>query len=188
MTEIEEKKTLEILNQVRTMLSKAFEDESNCTPKSFSNPIATDYPIKPIKNQGDFKFHGWCEIETQGGWVRKLNVEKAKKFFIRNLFVQLLSENGSILPREILLPTFLHELSHTVTTPQKWQVNSIPNELREEGLTKSRCSTYPLVLGSWELSHVIFLMPRKKKTACKAEQIHKIIFTKMVIGCRFEYE
>ena len=113
MTEIEEKKTLEILNQVRTMLSKAFEDESNCTPKSFSNSIATDYPIKPIKNQGDFKFHGWCEIETQGGWVRKLNVEKAKKFFIRNLFVQLLSENGSILPREILLPTFLHELSHT---------------------------------------------------------------------------
>ena len=113
MTEVEEKETLDILNQVRTMLSKAFEDESNCTPKSFSNPIATDYPIKPIKNQGDFKFHGWCEIETQGGWVRKLNVEKAKKFFIRNLFVQLLSENGSILPREILLPTFLHELSHT---------------------------------------------------------------------------
>ena len=108
MTEVEEKETLEILNQVRTMLSKAFEDE-----KSFSNPITTDYPIKAIKNQGDFKFQGCCEIETQGGWVRKLNVEKAKKFFIRNLFVQLLSENGSILPREILLPTFLHELSHT---------------------------------------------------------------------------
>ena len=51
MTEIEEKETLEILNQVRTMLSKAFEDESNCSPKSFSNPIATDYPIKPIKKQ-----------------------------------------------------------------------------------------------------------------------------------------
>ena len=145
MTEVEEKKSLEILNQVRTMLSKAFEDESNCRPKSFSNPIATDYPIKPIKNQGDFKFHGWCEIETQGGWVRKLNVEKAKKFFIRNLFVQLLSENGSILPREILLPTFLHELSHTVTTPQKWQVNSIPNEIREEGFTKSSADQWVIL-------------------------------------------
>ena len=108
--------------------------------------------------------------------MRKLNVEKAKKFFIRNLFVQLLSENGSILPREILLPTFLHELSHTVTTPQKWQVNSIPNELREEGLTQSRCSTYPLVLGSWELSHVIFLMLRKKKLL--AEQIQNNIHSK----------
>ena len=113
MTEVEEKETLDILNQVRSMLSKAFEDESNCPPKSFSNPIATDYPIKSIKNQGEFKSHGWCEIETQGCWVRKLNVEKANKFFIRNLCVQLLSENGSILPREILLPTFLHELSHT---------------------------------------------------------------------------
>ena len=173
MTEVEEKETLDILNQVRTMLAKAFEDESNSTPKSFSNAIATDYPIKPIKNQADFKFHGWCEIETQGGWMRKLNVEKARKFFIRNLFVQLLSENGSILPREILLPTFLHELSHTVTTPQKWQVNSIPNELREEGLTKSRYSTYPLVLGSWELSHVIFLMLRKKKLLAKLSKFTK---------------
>ena len=81
MTEVEEKETLDILNQVRSMLSKAFEEESNCTPKSFSNPIATDYPIKSIKNQGEFKFHGWCEIETQGGWVRKLNVEKPFEIF-----------------------------------------------------------------------------------------------------------
>ena len=36
------------------------------------------------------------------------------------------------------------------------------------------CSTYPLVFGCWELSHA-----EKERTACKAEQIHKMttIFT-----------
>ena len=42
-----------------------------------------------------------------------------------------------------------------------------------------RCSSCHLVFACWELSHVIFLTLRKKKTVCKAEQIHKmkIIFT-----------
>ena len=42
-----------------------------------------------------------------------------------------------------------------------------------------RCSTCPLVFGFWELSHVIFSQAMKERTACKAEEIHKmtIIFT-----------
>ena len=36
------------------------------------------------------------------------------------------------------------------------------------------CSTCPLVFGCCELSHVIFLKLRKKKTAGKAKQIHKL--------------
>ena len=97
MTEEREIEALNILDQVRTMLSKAFE---NNLPECFAMPILTNYPIKSIKNQnGVFKFHGWCEMETKSaGWERKLNVEKAKEFSVRNLFVQLISENGSILP------------------------------------------------------------------------------------------
>ena len=36
------------------------------------------------------------------------------------------------------------------------------------------CSTCPLVFGCWELSHVIFSRAEKERTACKAEQIHKM--------------
>jgi hypothetical protein len=41
------------------------------------------------------------------------------------------------------------------------------------------CSTCPLVFGCWQLSHVIFSQSEKERTACKAEQIHKMttIFT-----------
>jgi hypothetical protein len=36
-----------------------------------------------------------------------------------------------------------------------------------------RCSTCPLVLGCWELSHVIFLMLRKKELLAKLSKFTK---------------
>ena len=76
MTDEQETESLKILVQTRSMLSKAFE---NNLPECFALPILTDYPIKSINNQnGVFRCHGWCEMETKGGWKRTLHVEKAK--------------------------------------------------------------------------------------------------------------
>ena len=50
------------------------------------------------------------------------------------------------------------------------------------------CSTFPIVVDCWHLSHSIFSHAEKERTACRVEQIHKMttIFTQMVLGCRFE--
>ena len=40
-----------------------------------------------------------------------------------------------------------------------------------------RNTTCPLVFTCWVTTHVIFLILRKKRTACKAEQIHKMTTT-----------
>jgi hypothetical protein len=89
MTEAQEEEALQILEQVRTILSKAFESNQ---PESFATPILTNYPIKALLlNQDSFKVHGYCEIETKGGWEKNLDVERAKEFTVLNLFVQLRS-------------------------------------------------------------------------------------------------
>ena len=66
------------------------------------------------------------------------------------------------------------------------------------GIMKFRCFTCPVVFGCWGLNHVIFLKLRKKeRTACKAEQIHKMttIFTQnnnlrpfLVIGIKLKHK
>ena len=128
---VEISSALDILEKVRKMLCEAFANIDQ--PESFGLPITTNYPIKIIENNSeeDFKFHGWVEGEHKGGWIRQLNKEHAKNYSVLSLFVQLRSKNGSILPVELLLPTLLHELAHTVTTPEKWRVGSIPQEFRQ---------------------------------------------------------
>ena len=122
---------MNMLEEVRKMMCEAFANIDQ--PESFGLPITTNYPIKIIENNSeeDFKFHGWVEGEHKGGWIRQLNKEHAKNYSVLSLFVQLRSKNGSILPVELLLPTLLHELAHTVTTPEKWRVGSIPQEFRQ---------------------------------------------------------
>ena len=53
-----------------------------------------------------------------------------------------------------------------------------------------RCSTCSLVFGCWELSHVIFLMLRKKELLAKLIEFTKwqLFSLKMVLGCRFEWK
>ena len=132
--DVEISSTLHMLEKVRKMLCEAFANIDQ-QPESFGLPITTNYPIKIIENNSeeneDFKFHGWVEGEQKGGWIRQFNKELAKNYSILSLFVQLRSKNGSILPMELLLPTLLHELAHTVTMPEKWRVGSIPQEFRQ---------------------------------------------------------
>ena len=68
-----------------------------------------------------------------------MKIEKPKEFSISGLTVHLKAsfEDNALLPMELLLPTLIHELAHSVTTPEKWRLNSIPKELQEgqyEGL------------------------------------------------------
>ena len=131
----EEKAIISKLEKVRQLLKEGFE----CTewPESFGRPITTDYPIK---TQNSLQYHGWCEIILpKNEWIRKLNIEKPKEFSISGLTVHLKAslEDNALLPMELLLPTLIHELAHSVTTPEKWRLNSIPKELQEgqyEGL------------------------------------------------------
>ena len=126
----EEKDVVSKLEKVRKILIEGF--ESTKWPETFGCPITSVYPIK-VKTS--IQFHGWCEILVhKNEWIKKLNIEKAKEFSILSLTVHLSAnpEDNSILPMELLLPTFIHELAHSVTTPEKWTLNSIPKELRED--------------------------------------------------------
>ena len=55
------------------------------------------------------------------------------------------------------------------------------------GEGKLRCPTCALVLGCWELSHVIFLMLRKKELLAKALQIHNLTFFFIQNGPRLSF-
>ena len=115
---------LEILNNVRTLLIQAFESDH---PDSFGAKLTSEYPII-AKNDlgGDL---GRCEINRHGGWQRTISgVEQAKSFSIGSLSIQLKSDQGSVLPIEVLLSTFLHELAHTITVPERIRLASIPKE------------------------------------------------------------
>ena len=115
---------LEILNNVRTLLIQAFESDH---PDSFGAKLTSEYPII-AKNDlgGDL---GRCEIHRHGGWQRTISgVEQAKSFSIGSLSIQLKSDQGSVLPIEVLLSTFLHELAHTITVPERIRLASIPKE------------------------------------------------------------
>ena len=111
------------LERVRQLLIDAY--EATEWPDSFGNPISSDYPIK---SQTSLQYHGWCEIIVpKNEWTRRMNMERAKEFSVLGLTVHLKanSEDESMLPIELLLPTFIHELAHSVTAPEKWRLNSI---------------------------------------------------------------
>lgn len=46
--------------------------------------------------------------------------------------VQLTSAQGTPLPLELVTATFLHELAHSVTPPERWRPQAIPPELRDD--------------------------------------------------------
>ena len=123
------------LEKVRQLLIDAYEETK--WPDTFGNPISTHYPIK---SQTSLQYHGWCQIIVpKNAWTRRMNMERAKEFSVLGLTVHLKanSEDESMLPIELLLPTFIHELAHSVTAPEKWRLNSIPTDLKEgkyEGL------------------------------------------------------
>ena len=102
---------LKDLNDVRTLLSQAFESNQ---PESFGAKLTCEFPII-AKN--DLEDLGRCE----------LMVEQAKSVSVESLFIQLIS-NQMVLPMEVLLPTFIHELAHTVTVPERRKLGSIPRE------------------------------------------------------------
>ena len=134
---------MNMLENVRKMMCEAFANIDH-QPESFGLPMTTNYPMKIIENNNsseeDFKFHGWVEGEYKDGWIRQFNKEIVKSYSVLSLFVQLRSsKNGSILAVELLLATLLHELAHTVTTPEKWRIGSIPQEYRQyEGISDKK--------------------------------------------------
>ena len=46
--------------------------------------------------------------------------------------VVLTSSDGTPLPLELVTASFLHELAHSVTPPERWRPEAIPPELKDE--------------------------------------------------------
>ena len=124
----DESVALKILDDVRTLLCQAFESDH---PDSFGARLTSDYPIIAKNDlEGDL---GRCEIHRHGGWQRTISgVEQAKSFSIGSLSILLKSDQGLVLPIEVLLPTLLHELAHTITVPERRKMASIPKEYANE--------------------------------------------------------
>lgn len=112
------RKALGLLEHVRELLVK----ELQPTPVTFAHPLSCDYPLKECERIG---YHGYCDIQVHG-WAKEDNLCcKATSFNVRSVSLQLRDPEGALLPVELLLPTFIHELAHTVTCPERRRAETI---------------------------------------------------------------
>ena len=134
MTENDKVLLLSALSEVRASLHESFlaGQPSTFCPRG----IQTDFEIKVISDDDDdnAKHHGCCEFSIVGGagWTSKgPAVQRANEFKVTSVSVQLTSTDGAPLPLELVTSTFLHELAHSVTPPERWRPEAIPPELKE---------------------------------------------------------
>ena len=124
MTEDDNAMLLSALSEVRESLRESFlaGQPSTFCPRG----IQADFEIKVISDDDDanVKHHGCCEFSIVGGagWTSKgPAVQRANEFKVRSVSVQLTSTDGAPLPLELVTSTFLHELAHSVTPPERWR-------------------------------------------------------------------
>ena len=117
-----------MLQRVRRLLHEGFE-AAGPWPTSFGAPLSLEYPILALKQHAGFRVHGWADIRVER-WKRHLDVETAQGFSVRSLSLQLF-HGDSLLPVEMRLATFMHELAHTVTLPERRRAGSVPKDIRD---------------------------------------------------------
>jgi hypothetical protein len=115
-------KALDLMGHIRELLAK----EMQPPPATFARPLTCDYPLKESLRRG---YHGYCDIQVHE-WETESDIcRKARSFDIRSVSLQLNDAQGALLPVELLLPTFIHELAHTVTCPERRRAEAVSDTL-----------------------------------------------------------
>lgn len=120
-----EGRLLDLLTRVREMLAEDL--TSRPRPSNFAESIPLDCPVKAIKRHG---FHGFVDMratlwQDELGEDGTVQCRRATAFSVRSIGVQPWGQDGKLLPIELLLLTFIHELAHTVTAPEERLVESV---------------------------------------------------------------
>lgn len=90
-------------------------------PSTFASPLSNDVPVKNQVREG---FHGYCDIHVRG-WHDHGAGCHATSFTVHSISLQL-TKCGKLLPVELLIATFIHELAHTVTRPEMRLASTVP--------------------------------------------------------------
>lgn len=117
-SDAEDARALLVLARARSLLVAGLAERP--LPPTFARPLANDCPLKPLSKPG---YHGFADIRVRS-WRNALGAEGmdhrrvATEFDVQSVHLQLRNETGALLPVELLLATFIHELAHTVTQPE----------------------------------------------------------------------
>lgn len=115
----EKENALQILRQVRKLLVEGLAGQK--LPSTFASPLSNDVPVKNQVREG---FHGYCDIHVRG-WHDHGAGCHATSFTVHSISLQL-TMCGKLLPVELLIATFIHELAHTVTRPEMRLASTVP--------------------------------------------------------------
>lgn len=140
--------------------------------------IPVDVAIVELHEASGLGYHGrtsihvdkWCDVSP--------GVRVAVEWRVRAVAVRLVDDDGTLLPMEMILATFLHELAHVVTRPEMrsvdaispWQLKLQPNaqprgsdrrELIPLHHSERFYANFALILRAAELLG-IFVLPRMK--------------------------
>ena len=93
------------------------------------------YELEKITLDGDkdFKYHGvtYVNVKTWISYKDGIRIADLDTLTIDKLGVCLKFKNGEIIPIEIVIHTFLHELAHTVTIPEQ-RITKTVNKLTKK--------------------------------------------------------
>lgn len=96
------------------------------SPRTLFCPLPRDVPIRSLHLAG---FHGKCDCHVQQNELHDDGVRRAAGLVVHSIGVQLHDRRGSLLPVELLLATFIHELAHTVTRPEMRRCREVPGDV-----------------------------------------------------------
>jgi hypothetical protein len=127
---IVEEKVLKMLTRIREMLNSDLARRP--MPQTFASPLSCDFLLGFCSKPGyhgftDLRVEAWEDAATEDGSSRRL----ATTFEVKSVKVQLRDDCGNLLPPELLIATFLHELAHTVTRPEMRPSNSVDAALKK---------------------------------------------------------
>lgn len=106
-------KVLDMLCNARELMAAELQRES--LPESFFCPLCCETPVTSMKRHG---YHGFCDICVESYKDEPDGARRATSFIVRSIGLQLRDVHGKLLPLELLLATFIHELAHSVTQPE----------------------------------------------------------------------
>lgn len=92
-------------------------------PTTFACCLSCGYPIRPLTRHA---YAGFCDTRAEDWQVVDNSVRRAAKFTVRSVNLRIRDEGGEVLPMELLLATFIHELAHTVTAPEMRRIEEVP--------------------------------------------------------------
>ena len=117
---------LRILYEIRKKLieySKENNIQFNSIDKQYKKYIALteDYDIYELQADGEFEYHGitYINIKEWISYKSGIKIADVDTLSIDNLGVCFRYTNGNMIPIEIVIHVFLHELAHTITIPEQ---------------------------------------------------------------------